>query len=320
MSYAEVTEGARYSAHANADFSRPLPGRGLRGLPRLLSLLAIMTRFDPFLWKNVLLWIRNGGHLEGLLKATHGLRRPPIVMHTDFPVFEGYEDVPQGMYWQLCAKVAKEHGLRLTARTLERIGEAIDNPTRLSEAEFLAEFVDLGKRTKEELDSVSFLYLEESEAALYEGKEPLFGGRVADRFRSANEDISEAARCFALSRYTASVFHLMRTLEVGLRALSLNAGISEHNPTWKAALDRIHKVLREQESPPKGAPKPARLPKARLQFLSEAAATLDTFKTAWRNKTTHDVETTYSEERARDIMNAVGAFMRHLATELTETP
>ena len=42
----------------------------------------------------------------------------------------------------------------------------------------------------------------------------LFGNFVEDHFPSASPEISEAGKCFALARYSATVFHLMRVLEI----------------------------------------------------------------------------------------------------------
>src|ERR1700687_6353897 len=48
------------------------------------------------------------------------------------------------------------------------------------------------------------------------GVAPPFGYDVAKAFPRASDDILEATKCYALERYTASVFHLMRAIEIGL--------------------------------------------------------------------------------------------------------
>jgi hypothetical protein len=45
-----------------------------------------------------------------------------------------------------------------------------------------------------------------------------FGNEVAVAFPSATYDIREASNCFALERWPACVFHLMRTLEIAPRS------------------------------------------------------------------------------------------------------
>jgi len=75
----------------------------------------------------------------------------------------------------------------------------------------LAVLTDLRKRI--------FLRLEDSAEDLYE-QTRLFGDEVAERFPKAAYDINEAGSCLAAGRYTASVFHLMRVAEYGLRTLA----------------------------------------------------------------------------------------------------
>jgi HEPN domain-containing protein len=119
-------------------------------------------------------------------------------------------------------------------------------------------------------------------------------------FPSAEEDVREAGNCFALGRYTATVFHLMRVVEVGLTAISNAKGIpSARNPNWGTCLAEIEKAARNDPS------------------LKEPALFLRGVKDLWRNPTMH-VERTYSEEEARSILNAVEAFMVHLATRFSE--
>jgi hypothetical protein len=55
-----------------------------------------------------------------------------------------------------------------------------------------------------------------------------------------------------------------------------------------------------------------------LNFLPGPALTLRGFKDAVRNRTTHDLAAVYDRDEARDIMNAVRAFMRHMATKLRD--
>ena len=49
---------------------------------------------------------------------------------------------------------------------------------------------------------------------------------VFNAFPSANNDILEASNCLALERGTATVMHLMRVAEVGLKALASALGVT----------------------------------------------------------------------------------------------
>src|SRR5262249_39536541 len=64
-----------------------------------------------------------------------------------------------------------------------------------------------------------------AEDAKYFTDRRLFGEEVATKFVPANQDIEEAGKCLALSRGTATVFHLMRVMEAGLKALAKPLGI-----------------------------------------------------------------------------------------------
>lgn len=137
----------------------------------------------------------------------------------------------------------------------------------------------------------------------------LFGDAVFTAFPSANNDIFEAGTCLALERGTASVMHLMRVVEVGLKALAAAVGVGAQGD-WGGYLREIDKAL---EARTKAAGKRT----SDEQFYAEARVTLDGVRMAWRNATMH-VENNYSPERAEEILIAVRGLMRHLATKLSE--
>lgn len=144
-------------------------------------------------------------------------------------------------------------------------------------------------------------------ASLYTDDHP-FGGKVEEAFPSASYDISEAAKCRALDRWTASVMHLMRALEVGLRALADHYGV-EKAENWNTALNQIEARSREIGRRSHGV--------EGEQWAAEAAAHLRFIKNAWRNHAMHPLEK-YDEERAVAIFDHVRTFMQHLAKKLEE--
>jgi hypothetical protein len=140
-----------------------------------------------------------------------------------------------------------------------------------------------------------------------------FGLDVNSKFPEAQNDIEAASKCFAFDRHTAVVFHLMRVMEVGLRALGTSLSDErldpKRNPTWETILKRCDEELR--------LPLNDRSDKWRMnpQFYCDATANLRAVKDAWRNPTMH-VERDYDEGQALDILNSARGFMRHLAKEL----
>ena len=53
------------------------------------------------------------------------------------------------------------------------------------------------------------------------------------------------------------------------------------------------------------------------QFYAEAHITFDALRRAWRNPTMR-VDNSYTSERAHEILQSVGIFIKHLATVLHE--
>jgi hypothetical protein len=162
---------------------------------------------------------------------------------------------------------------------------------------------------KDELDGRVFLMLSSEGIPYYQQKDPPFGAAVFDAFPSANEDISEASKCLALDRGTACVMHLMRAAEVGLTALAAAVNVTKQND-WGSYLREIEKALVASAKASGARSKDE-------QFYSEAATSIDHLKRAWRNATMH-VDRSYSVERAREIFQAIGSFMRHLAMKISE--
>jgi len=161
-----------------------------------------------------------------------------------------------------------------------------------------------------ELDGKKF-YAPYSNMEGYFQQHALFGKDVFIAFPSAANDIYEAGCCLALDRQTACVMHLMRVCECGLKALAAKLRVADQND-WGAYLRKIDEAL-SSSIKTSGARTDAE------KFYSEAAASFDFVRRAWRNPTLH-VERTYSTERAEEILQSVRSFMRHLATMISENP
>jgi len=79
-----------------------------------------------------------------------------------------------------------------------------------------------------ELQYQKFWYMTPDEAKWFEADEEFgpFSTLGAPTFPSAREDMKEAKNCYVLGRHTAAVFHAMRVLEYGLKALADDVGIT----------------------------------------------------------------------------------------------
>jgi len=129
-------------------------------------------------------------------------------------------------------------------------------------------------------------------------------------FPNTSFEVEEAAKCLALGRHTASVFHAMRMLEIGIKALSKRLSIPD--PTkpaeknWGAILKAINDKIDELW------PKGNRMPGSEGAAFEGLYATLDAVRNPWRNATMH-VETIYAPHEAVHILRCSAFFMRKLS-------
>lgn len=164
-----------------------------------------------------------------------------------------------------------------------------------------------------ELSTCRFYVLDPRLAALAGPKESGFGAVVEARFAVAIKDMYETGECLAFERGTAAVFHSMRVLEVGLKALGRELDIN-YAPSWEAYIRQLNDLL---DGSRYGKLTPEQ--KAKRPFYQQVLGDLVSVKSAWRNPTMHIVRS-YDVAEASAICEAVRVLMTHLATELTADP
>lgn len=102
-----------------------------------------------------------------------------------------------------------------------------------------------------------FLVPENRKGLYYQDDRPLFGEAVANAIPNSTVEIAEAGRCFALERWTACVFHLMRAVELALHKWSDDLGVVLRVPAEQANMQYIlnsaDKKLKAVENEPKSA-------------------------------------------------------------------
>lgn len=191
-------------------------------------------------------------------------------------------------------------------RLLYRLGE-----DKITWREALSDIEHINSRLRDELSTTAMFVLERDKTKYFEPVEPLFGKDVEAQFATASYEIDEAAKCIALDRSTAAVFHLMRVLETGIEATRKCLGIPDSLKTgdrnWGAILRKIKDAIVGKT-----------WTNAKDRELFEAVyVTLDAVRTAWRNTTMH-VENKYTDEEAEHVFISVRAFMRNLASRCDE--
>jgi hypothetical protein len=166
---------------------------------------------------------------------------------------------------------------------------------------------ELNRRVIDELKGKFVHYMPANRARYYTGLQ-MFGPEVPERFSTAIDDIEGAGKCLACGQGTACVLHLMRVMEVGLKALAKPLGIP-YAPSWEAYLKHIQTRIDT-----KYKSKSVKW-KRDEPFFRDVSGDLISVKQAWRNPTMHVVRK-YSPDEAEEIFRAVRSFMKRLAEGL----
>lgn len=176
---------------------------------------------------------------------------------------------------------------------------------------------DISKTLRRELTGTRVLSLSDHERLWFDPPLPPFGDKFEAGFRSqGNFELSEACKCLALGRSTAAVFHLMRVLEVGVRAMAACLGIpdpvrpAERN--WSLILSKIM-----DDGIKVKWPAAADRMRPNCKVFEELHASLDAVKNPFRNSTMH-IENKYTDAEAQHILALVKGFMMKLADRMDE--
>lgn len=205
-----------------------------------------------------------------------------------------------------CENCALPMSLVAICNLIERVGEP------LFTYQILARRSDeIVRRMRDELDTRLFLAVNTEHAPYFED----FAERweaVITKFPSVAFDIKEASKCFALNRYTACVFHLMRIGEAGLTAIAQHVGYEEERPGWEPMIGYLHSQLKHNPEDMDA------LFRGDIEFLNGVVAHMRNVKIAWRNRVAH-IESKYTEEEAEQIYVTTKVLMEHITTSLPET-
>jgi len=205
--------------------------------------------------------------------------------------------------------LASSIGLKITAKWLldARAATKVD-----AKPEIIGQHVwGIKKTLEKEMDGQLFLYVPSTRAEFYDKDPAVFlGDKCRDNFASVLPEIDEAMKCYAVGRYTACAFHLMRATEAGTKALGEAIGAKVRNNNWG---DVFKEYDRQLALPP--AARPAHW-STHGEFLENIAANLRGAKTL-RNSVAH-LDESYTEERAAKLMVLIPEFLRQLAEKMDE--
>jgi hypothetical protein len=204
-----------------------------------------------------------------------------------------------------CTKVE----LRQSHRAIERLITRIKSEPTLQVIHHGMD--DLAHTVFGELEDQLFLWIPNHRSGWYGKKaEDIAGVEWCSRFPSTVPEIEEAAKCYAVGRYTASVFHLMRATESATKALGRALGMTPAHPGWKLVFDEVYAQYKNKR------PRHAAWLTHENQLV-QVSGDLRTISHIWRNDVAHFVDT-YSEDNAREMFTIVPVFMRNISMMIDE--
>jgi hypothetical protein len=169
-----------------------------------------------------------------------------------------------------------------------------------------------------EIGEICFVVVPKNKTGFCNSKSP-FGAGVFRAFPSARREIKDASNCLAVGLDTASVFHLMRVMELGMRAAARHLRIikvKKHVPitfgTWEEIIVALGKKLETLSGTTRGHKR-----QAKLDFYNGLLLELRSVKDFWRNKVMHTRDE-YDEHQAMSAYLHTRAFMQRLALGVSE--
>lgn len=169
---------------------------------------------------------------------------------------------------------------------------------------FPDEIANLRNTIVRELEGLVYLEIPAHQTHLWHAVTP-FGEEVAKKFPKARDDIEEAAKCLALDRGTAAVFHVMCCIDLALQKFAQKLGTA-YDPKWD-----WNKILEEVKLKIDPMPTKKKAQLLRKEKYLSAYAHLHAIRAAWRNPTMHS-RRQYKPDEALEVFNAAKAFMRDL--------
>jgi hypothetical protein len=182
--------------------------------------------------------------------------------------------------------------------------------------------IDLQDAFMAKVGEDAFLVVPSNRRVYYETTTFLLTNDDSQKLGAALDDIGEAGKCFALDRWTACVFHLMRAVEATLHLWAPIVGVTLTRPleledmgtiinNVGAELERKIKYWEQQSKSHQKVEE--------LEFFSALNLDFRCFKNEWRNKGAH-ARFSFNESQAKDAMTHVGAFLHLVSSRLQTAP
>lgn len=278
-----------------------------------LYTLAEMQEFDV---ARILELVRRLSLLDGFqfLNSNLAQRRPGPEQPLDFSTIDVE---PFLAYLYELGEFLLKAELFASKGYVDKITGLLKKPSFLSS--YVTEYERLQSTLQIEISQKHFFRLSESEKALFQPPKdrPLFGAEVRENFSSGADEIDEAAKCLALGRSTACVFHLMRAMEISLIAIRKCLGLPESTEprerNWGMILQSLRDEVKRRKKPQSSGWKNL----ADQRFFDDLLGSMTAVKEVWRDPTMH-VEKRYLPDEANEIFAAVRTLMKKIASRMNE--
>lgn len=171
------------------------------------------------------------------------------------------------------------------------------------------DIVELRERIVQSLEDSVVYAVDPKKKRYLANVENMFPADVLDKLVEATYDLSEACSCLGMARNTACVFHLMRAIELSVKKLGAEIGVTiidkhDKDLDWGKIISNLNAAIANY---PNGV---------KRDELSAVVAMLYHVKNAWRNNTMHP-KVTYTDEEAEAVFEASKSFLKVAASCLS---
>jgi len=270
---------------------------------RLFSLWEIMKYVNPALFLS----------LGKLLEVSSFKLRPPFkdqilpgheVAALDFK--DSHDNILAE--WEV---ECKELELPASLATVKRLRKLLSEST-CTYREYAQLAQEFHGRLEDEMKYRRCLALSIQEAERYDFW-PTYWEEIINRFPDTMRDIEEMNKCFALCRYTASMFHSLHVAEWGAIKLGDYIGVTDPKKGWGPTSKRLSELIKGGHSN-----LPASLA-GKFDFLEQMNREIESMVLAWRHKVDHAANhlaivpnTDFTPDIAEHIIGAIRVFMLRL--------
>jgi len=200
-------------------------------------------------------------------------------------------------------------GMKLSSNKVKQLADMlVVGPTPPQLASVLE---DLHERMQEELEGIWFRTIPQ-EKHEYANPIWLVDTKIYAKYPAAFAEFGHAGMCFGIGENAASVFHLMRIVDFGLRIVAQSLGVPYEAHAWQRIGEGLEKRMREKYQTKTDEWK------QKEPFYAQILTDIQAIGRGHRNPHLHEIESKYDDRETRYMLTVVEGFIRHLADNLPQ--